>query len=124
MQLDRLTITLPWPDTSLMPNRKNGKHWGSTQAAKVRARQDAYLATKSALGTNKLADKGQYPMRVTFVAPDRIRRDWDNLAAAGKASYDGIAQALGIDDSLFLPVTVDKAVDTQKQGFVIVEIGL
>lgn len=31
MQLDRLTIILPWPDTSLMPNRKNGKHWGGSE---------------------------------------------------------------------------------------------
>ena len=123
MNLDRLTIKLPWVDSRLMPNRKNGRHWGGAQAAKVKARQDAYMATKAALGTHKLADRGQYPMRVTFVAPDRIRRDWDNLASACKASYDGIAQALGIDDSLFLPVTVDKSFDAQKQGFVIVEIG-
>lgn len=42
MQHDRLIITLPWPDTSLMPNRKNGRHWGGTQAAKVRARQAGF----------------------------------------------------------------------------------
>jgi len=35
MTLDRLTIRLPWPDTSLMANRKNGKHWLSSHAAKV-----------------------------------------------------------------------------------------
>lgn len=123
MRLDRLTIMLPWPDKSLMPNRKNGRHWGNTQAVKVKARRDAYLATKSALGTHKMIQVDRYPMRITFVAPDRIRRDWDNLASACKASYDGIAHALGIDDSLFLPVTVDKAVDPEKHGFVIVEIG-
>jgi Holliday junction resolvase RusA-like endonuclease len=62
-------------------------------------------------------------VKITFAAPDRIRRDLDNLHGAMKASLDGIAKALGVDDSRFVPVTLDRVLDKQKQGFVIVEIG-
>lgn len=30
MSLDHITIILPWPDSRLMPNRKNGRHWGKS----------------------------------------------------------------------------------------------
>lgn len=124
MNHDRLTIILPWPDTSLMPNRKNGKHWGSTQAAKVLARQDGYFGAKQALGTGSIAKQDRMPIKITFVAPDRRHRDLDNLLACCKAQIDGIADALGVNDRQFRPLTIDAAIDTQKQGFVKVEIGI
>ncbi|MDS1142406.1 hypothetical protein RE432_18385 [Pusillimonas sp. SM2304] len=123
MQIDRLTIILPWPDTSLMPNRKNGRHWGNTQAAKVRARQDGYFGAKQAVGANKLVMADRLPTRITFVAPDKRSRDLDGLLGCVKANLDGIAQAIGIDDKHFRPMTLDDAIDTQKRGFVKVEIG-
>ena len=123
MQHDRLIITLPWPDTSLMPNRKNGRHWGGTQAAKVRARQDGYFGAKKALGTAGLAGRDRMPVKITFVAPDGRRRDIDNMLACIKPQLDGIAQALRIDDSRFRPITLDDGRDANKVGFLIVEVG-
>lgn len=123
MNLDRLTIRLPWPDTSLMANRKSGKHWGSTHAAKVRARESAFFAAREALGRNILARAGHVPVSITWVAPNRIRRDLDGLLSAEKPRLDGIAAALGIDDSQFRPLTLDGALDVEKKGFVLVEIG-
>ncbi|MBR8654213.1 hypothetical protein KDH83_13005 [Achromobacter sp. Marseille-Q0513] len=123
MTLDRLTIRLPWPDTSLMANRKGGKHWGSTHAAKVRARDAAFFAAKEALGRNSLTADSQTPVSITWVAPNRIRRDLDGLLSAEKPRLDGIAAALGIDDSQFRPITLDRALDAEKKGFVLVEIG-
>lgn len=123
MMLDRLTIRLPWPDTSLMANRKGGKHWGTTHAAKVRARESAFFAAKEALGRNILAAAGQVPVSITWVAPNKVRRDLDGLLSAEKPRLDGIAAALGIDDSLFRPLTLDGALDADKKGFVLVEIG-
>lgn len=64
----------------------------------------------------------QMPLRLTFFAPNKIRRDLDNLLAAMKPSLDGMAQALGVDDSLFRPITIDLALDPQKIGFVEVTI--
>lgn len=123
MTHDRLIITLPWPDTSLMPNRKNGRHWGGTQAAKVRARQDGYFGAKKALGTSELASQERMPVKITFVAPDARRRDIDNMLACIKPQLDGIAQALRIDDSRFRPITLDDGQDANKVGFLIVEVG-
>ncbi len=123
MTLDRLTIRLPWLDTSLMANRKNGKHWLSSHAAKVRARESAFFAAKEALGRNTMASAAQLPVSITWVAPNRIRRDLDGLLSAEKPRLDGIAAALGIDDCLFRPVTLDRALDVEKKGFVLVEIG-
>lgn len=123
MTLDRLTIILPWPDTSLMPNRKNGKHWGSTQAAKVRARQDGYFAAK-AVCAKPLNLPDRIPLSIDFVGPDRRARDIDNMLACIKPQLDGIAQALGVDDKRFRPITINDGLDTKKQGFVKVEIGI
>ena len=116
-------IKLEWPDASLMPNRKNGRHWGGTQGAKVRARQEGYFATKQALAGSVFDGTDRTPVRVTFVSPDKRARDLDNLLASCKPHIDGIAQALGIDDKHFRPITIDAAVDQFKRGFVLVEIG-
>lgn len=123
MTLDRLTIRLPWPDTSLMANRKGGKHWGASHAAKVRARETAFFAAKEALGRHSLTASGQMPVAITWVAPNRIRRDLDGLLSAEKPRLDGIAAALGVDDSQFTPLILDRALDVEKKGFVLVEIG-
>ncbi|MCZ4331083.1 hypothetical protein [Castellaniella denitrificans] len=121
--LDHITIVLPWPDSRLMPNRKNGRHWAGTQAAKARARMDGAMSAKQAVGRNTVCLPEQIPVKITFAAPDRIRRDLDNLHAAMKASLDGIAKALGVDDSRFVPVTLDRVLDAKKEGFVMIEIG-
>lgn len=123
MTLDRLTIRLPWPDTSLMANRRNGKHWLASHGAKVRARETAFFAAKAALGQNRLAAGGQVPVSITWVAPNKVRRDLDGLLSAEKPRLDGIAAALGIDDSQFMPLILDRALDSEKKGFVLVEIG-
>jgi crossover junction endodeoxyribonuclease RusA len=123
MTLDRLTIRLPWPDTSLMANRKNGKHWRSSHEAKVRARESAFFAAKEALGRNTLSPAGQVRVSITWVAPNKVRRDLDGLLSAEKPRLDGIAAALGIDDSQFKPLILDSALDSDRKGFVLVEIG-
>lgn len=118
-----LTIKLDWPDASLMPNRKNGRHWAGTQPAKVRARQEGYFATKQAMAGRVFAIDGRVPLRVTFVSPDKRDRDLDNLLSSLKHGLDGIAQALGIDDKHFRPITIDDGLDQFKRGFVLVEVG-
>src|SRR5690606_14641889 len=116
-----ITITLPWPDSKLMPNRRHGKHWASGQPAKVRSRQDAYYLAKAEKAA--ALPEGEIPLRIEFHAPDARKRDIDNLLAAHKAALDGIAQALGIDDSRFRPITLDYTQDTNKRGFVRIQIG-
>lgn len=123
MNLDRLTITLPWPDPKLMPNRKNGRHWGTTQAQKEQARSDGYYAAQEALGRNVLDKPKRIPLKITFAAPNRMGRDIDNLLASLKHSLDGIAKGLGVNDKQFRPLIIDVLLDADRKGFVLVEIG-
>lgn len=116
-----MQIKLPWLDMSLMPNRKNGRHWGGTQAAKVKARDTAYWMTKQAL-TPGVQLTGPLPLIITYYAPDGRHRDLDNLLAASKSVIDGIAQAIGVDDKHFKPITIDACRDYKKRGFVMVEV--
>lgn len=123
MNIDRLTIILPWIDSRLMPNNKNGKAWQSTHSVKIRARQDGHYAARTALGRHKLVAAETYPLRITFYAPDGIHRDLDNMLAACKPILDGVAESLGVNDRRFRPLILDAGRDARKQGFVTVEIG-
>lgn len=55
-------------------------------------------------------------VRIIFHAPDRRKRDLDNLLSSCKAYLDGIALAYGINDTLFRPITIDFAEETYKKG--------
>lgn len=121
--MKKVEVKLEWPDASLMPNRKNGRHWAGTQQAKVRARQDGFFAAKASLRGSMFVSDGRVPLKVTFVSPDNRNRDLDNLLSSLKHGLDGIAQALGINDAAFRPITIDATVDQFKRGFVLVEIG-
>lgn len=118
-----MIIELPWVAASLNPNNRNGTHWSWAHAAKSRRTADARVLTLHAMRqAHYTPPGGQVPLAVTFVAPDKRRRDMDNLFASLKADLDGVAQALGIDDSLFEPVTLKRG-EPQKPGRVIVEVG-
>lgn len=120
-----MIVELPWVATSLNPNNRNGKHWSWAHAAKSKRTADARILTLQAMQVHRKTAGGAggpVPLTVTFVAPDKRRRDMDNLFASLKADLDGVAQALGIDDSLFEPVTLKRG-EPQKPGRVIVEVG-
>jgi crossover junction endodeoxyribonuclease RusA len=114
------TITLPYPDPSLSPNRKNGKHWGATKAVKDTAFETGYYMAKVCYASEK-PESVPTPLTITFTQSDKRKRDLDNLLAASKPAIDGIAQGMGIDDSLFEPITLKRAYDTQ--SYMVVEIG-
>lgn len=118
-----ITVTLPWPDSALFPNRKGGQHWATYQRAKANARGEGFLAAKQATSCALPTLEARTPIRITFHAPDRRRRDIDGMHGAIKNALDGIAKGLGVDDSIFRPVTIDSTLDPKKQGFVTVEIG-
>lgn len=119
----KMRIELPWPDSSLAPNRKNGRHWGAVHSAKVKRLADARLLTLAAMRqAGYIPPTGLLALTLTFCAPDRRRRDLDNLLAALKADFDGVAQALGVDDQLFEPLTLRRG-DPVKGGCVVVEVG-
>lgn len=118
-----MKIILPWPDAKLNPNSSKGRHWSSTSALRSKAKTDAFYVTKTcmAIQSTEFAPEGPQSLSITFVQPDRRARDRDNLLAALKPAIDGIASALGIDDSQFDPITIRRDYGP-KPGSVIVEI--
>lgn len=117
-----IEVRLPWPDRALFPNARGGRHWASFQRQKEVARNAGYFAAKSVLARVPALPE-RVPVSITFYAPNRIRRDIDGMHGAIKHHLDGIAKALGVDDSAFRPVTIDVGLDPEKKGFVLVEVG-
>ncbi len=118
-----MRIELPFPPAALNPNRKSGRHWAQTHAAKASYRDACWALALQELSRQRgwLAPAGDIALTLTFVQPDKRRRDRDNLLAASKSGLDGLAAALKVDDSRFEPVTISRVFGA-KPGAVIVEI--
>lgn len=90
------SIELPWPPKAVHPNART--HWAPKARATKRMRHDAAWAAKEA--RVKVGD-GPVHISLTFYPPDKRRRDLDGCISSCKAYLDGLADALGIDDSRF-----------------------
>lgn len=91
-------IELPWPPSSLSGH--NTGHWRVKSPVVAKHREWARLATKAA-GIVAPAD-GDIRVVVTFYPPNR-RGDRINYPNRMKPAFDGIADALGVNDRRFLP---------------------
>lgn len=103
-----MIVTLPWPARELFPN--NPAHWRVKHRHRKAAKEAAWALCKEA-GVRPAEAVAE--VRFTFSPPDRIRRDVDNCIAASKGAVDGIALALGIDDSripMRFPATLSEPV--------------
>jgi hypothetical protein len=100
-------LVLPWPDKKLSPNAR--QHWAQRSAAVKRARSQAYLLARGSMSQphpgwralESSTPRDRINVQLTFEPPGRYRYDIDNLVARMKASLDGIADALGVDDYSF-----------------------
>lgn len=119
-----MIITLPWPPAGLAPNRRNGKHWSSTHAAKLKAGHDAAILTTHAMRAEGYTapTEGPIALSLTFCPPDARRRDLDGCLSSNKASLDAVAKALGVDDVRFEPITLRRGPKVSG-GVVVVEVG-
>lgn len=93
------TIILPWPPAALSGHAKG--HWRAKAAVTGHHRKWAIIATHAA-GEIAVPYDGDIPISITFVPPNR-RGDRTNFANRLKPAIDGIADALGVNDSRFLP---------------------
>lgn len=100
-----MIISLPWPDPRLSPNSR--AHWAQVAKAKKCARAASHALT---LALGDIDDRRHHfagdfgiPVRVLFYPPDKRQRDADNAFASMKATFDGIADALKVNDSRFVP---------------------
>ena len=117
----KTVLVLPFPAPALMPNNSQGKHWTVTRPARNKAKSDAFYLTKQA-GWRGRDVSGC--LKITFYCPDRRKRDLDNLVHAMKPALDGVAQAIGIDDSNFKPLLSDcRVADSKAEARVELEFG-
>ena len=91
-------IVLPFPDSILSGHSEHIK-WAKSAATK-KHRAWAKRATEAAMP--EVPDVGDICVRVRFVPPDR-RGDRVNFPNRMKPYFDGIADALGVNDARFLP---------------------
>ena len=105
-----VTVTLPLPDRCLSPNART--HWAVKSKAAKRQHAVAYCETAEvlqwpgvSLGTmpnQRFTPDQTFGVRCRWFFRDRRRRDADNLLASMKHAFDGIAEALGVDDRTFV----------------------
>jgi crossover junction endodeoxyribonuclease RusA len=113
------TITLPWPAKALSPNAR--VHWRAKYDAGKLAHRCAFYTTKEAkIG----APAGDVPILISLVFHPKTknRPDADNAIASMKASLDGIAAALGVNDRAFR-LAAPEFGEPVKGGKVVVTIG-
>ena len=92
------SIELPWPPASLSGH--NTGHWRSKSAIVANYRRAAKFATIYAKPT--VPEAGDIVVTVEFFPPNN-RGDRINFPNRMKPYFDGIADALGVNDSRFLP---------------------
>lgn len=92
---------LPWPGVQLSQNGRS--HWAKKAALTKNARKAAAYLCRSALdGPLPVLKAGtKLNVRLIVLPPDNRRRDESNMIERCKAYYDGIADALELDDCLF-----------------------
>lgn len=113
----KATITLPWPDARLSPNART--HYMALARVKKAVKRTAYYIALEAGHKNIAADA--VAVRYTFNPPNRRGYDLDNLIASMKAAADGIAEAIGVDDSKW-HIAVAPVGPVVKNGSVTVEL--
>lgn len=92
-------LILPWPPRELHPNAR--VHWARRAKLTKLERRAAFFHAKAAKWDSAKFGLGGLLLRLDFYPPDRRRRDLDGCLSASKAQIDGIADALGVDDSRF-----------------------
>lgn len=114
-----MIVKLPWPHKVLWPNgRTLNRHYKAAETAKHKAW--AWAAVRAQLPPH--IGRFRIPVHLTFYpkprgpAPDR-----DNCVASCKAYLDGVALALGVNDSLF--DIMEPVMMTEREGRVEIRIG-
>lgn len=111
-------LELPWPSSKLSPNAR--EHWTTTSKLRklYRARCKA-IGEQVGLGYLR-GSKNAVRVDLTFFPPDRRARDMDNMLASMKSGLDGLADAMGVDDSRW-KIAMEVS-DPKKGGCVLVQI--
>ena len=85
------TAVLPWPPKELSPNSRTDRR--KTTDLRKSYKEACWAAAKEA----KLSPATH--LHITFHPPEGRKRDLDNMLGAIKYGLDGVALAMGMDDS-------------------------
>ena len=96
-------LTLDWPPSILSPN--NRSHWARKAKVKAKFRSDCFYLAKSI--PLPLFVDGNISVTIVFNPPTKRKYDIDNLLASMKSGLDGVADAWGVNDTRFRPITID-----------------
>jgi len=97
-----MTFTFPWPTKMLHPNTPG--HWAAKAKAKKAYRTACRRIVEQTEGSMPpMGPDDALRVTLTFYPPNKRDRDWDNLLASMKSGLDGLADGLGVNDSLFRP---------------------
>lgn len=118
-------ITLPWPPKELNPNARM-HHQALARVKKAyravcaaQAMEQGMEAMKAPVAASGGSTGTKAHVSLTFYPPTKARRDLDNCLASMKSGLDGVADALGVDDSQW---TLTLAMADTVGGFVRVEV--
>jgi crossover junction endodeoxyribonuclease RusA len=113
-----ITVRLPWPHAALSPNSRihHMVRARKAKSAKISAWSLAYEA-----GVRR-QDATPRTLTFSFHPPTRRRMDLDNVIASCKAYIDGLACALGIDDSKIAMRFPERLGEPVKGGAIVVEV--
>lgn len=115
----QLAIVLPWPPASLSGHAKGS--WRSKSRPTAEYRQLARMIARPIVRDWLAPQDGDIPVTIIFHAPNN-RGDRTNYPNRLKPYFDGLADALGVNDRRFLPNYVFG--ENRSGGEVIIEIGL
>lgn len=107
-------IELPWPPKELRANTRKDRRYSTSVRAKYRS-DCMYLALgKCPEYTDTI------PLNIIFHPPSKRHMDLDNCLSSIKYGLDGVADAWGVNDKIFRPITIDFG-EPVKHGKVIIE---
>lgn len=113
----KCVVTLPWPPAALSGHAKG--HWQGKSAVTSQYRQLARMIARPVVKDCLITD-GDIPITIMFHAPNN-RGDRTNYPNRLKPYFDGLADALQVNDRRFLPAYIYG--ENRKGGTVIVVIG-
>lgn len=95
-----MKVILPWPPTGLSPNAR--LHWAQKSKLAKAYRKACHLLMLEA-GLRGIDWEGDIHVWIDFYRPTKRVMDHDNCLARIKSGLDGVADALGVNDSRFRP---------------------
>lgn len=118
--MNEVLIRLPWPPSKTSANGSQGDFMGKAKAAKSYKATCAWVCKQQHV--RQIEHEGALPVEITYHPPREGRIDWDNISNRAKQGFDAVAEAIGVDDGRWWPVTLRRG-GKVKGGCVMVHIG-